>query len=293
MALILHWLLTRKQRVALGYILGLVPIIAAWAMIVAWAIYSCNECMKSPTCWCEGTGIGILLITLYTLASIVVFSVLALTITLQYKRLFRRIDDNRAIPTFQAVIYGLLVTIICVSFLSLIGLGVAELWNRGSLLPWKKLPNPPGQVVGLVEVNIDEIAVEVFPMKTFVARLDQSDNCSPPNPNSTYPICWSEREFVRQIPERLVCPNYVHFSVPPPPGEILSARMQFFCNENMTEQTNLVLMKDRSLWLWHHRTTLQEADRTRLLAVVISGIIGLVASLFVIKHKWTFDQTIA
>jgi len=289
-AVVLHWLLVRKQRAILGYILGLFPIITSWAMIVAWAIHSCNECMRSsPTCWCEWTGIGIFFTTLYTLASILVFSILALTITLQYKRLFRRTDGNRATLTFQAAIYGLLVTVICVSFTSLIGSGIAELWNGGFFLPWKKLPNPPGQVVGLVEVNISEIAVEVFPGKTFVAQLDQSDNCSQPYPASTYPICWSQSEFVRKIPEILACPNYIRFRVPSPPGEIVSDRSQFFCDENSTEQTNLVLLKDHSLWLWHRRITNQEATQTRALSIGCTGIIGFIIGAFIILRKRKLD----
>lgn len=179
---------------------------------------------------------------------------------------------------------ALLLFFLIVTFASPIGVGigfmVGKAWNSGGLTGWRRLPDPPTRPVQIVGGSTTAVLIATTDSQVFYC--DPMDGAE----------CWvkyDEPVFTNASNE--YCTQWpLYYSVRAAPGEVIDYLQTKWCHFEAGEETDYALLKDGSLWMWHHF----DANFLNLARVFgTAGVgcsIGFLAAIAVTIFNWRRDR---
>jgi hypothetical protein len=174
--------------------------------------------------------------------------------------------------------------ILIVLFAAPIGTGVGLMlgiaWNKGSLSRWQRLPDPPGRPDHILGGSTATVFIKTTDGQVY--SYDPVDDKS-----------WIKADQpVPSSPADNSCGEYpMQYTVSAPPGKVIDSFKAQWCEAEVGEETDYVLLEGGSVWTWRHSDA-NFLNPARAFAAAGGGCgVGLLASLAVSILYWRRERT--
>ncbi len=275
LSLLIDTVFIKKKRPWIGYIFGILPIFSFWLFIILQAP-SKEYCQQYPG-GCEGAGGGILMYSVLSLLTVIVYTILSVGIVILSHRVIPSIERFTPLVGIIALILTTLLGACC-------GYFIINIMNSGIFVRWQNLGSPSEP--RMLGRSLDEKAVKIEAYDTVRVRVitnlsrrfnTQHEFCL----NYLMPSknCWYEQQEDFFPAEYQSCK--LQFRLSSPPGRVIDQAQVKYCNFTETSQTSYAILDNGTVWVWHH-TARTNPSYAITVAIIPGALTGLIIGVFML-----------